>query len=195
MAVGKRRVWQQRVPRQGGVTCLLLTCHTITPSHLDVCNNSFSCQFHIQLRTRSPQVSLLHWNQDEECGGGFGGDHAMVVGGYAQPLKALAAQLTDLRLSTPVQAVEYTEEGVRVTTDAGDVLSGDAVIVTVPLGCLKEGSIRFSPPLPGWKLQAISNVGFGNLNKVATCCAWVHGNGNGCESCVPALISKKDCMH
>lgn len=112
------------------------------------------------------QVSLLHWNQDEECGGGFGGSHAMVVGGYAQPLQAMAAQLVDLRLATPVQAIEYTEEGVRVTTEAGEVVDGDAVIVTVPLGCLKADTIRFSPPLPGWKLQAINNVGFGNLNKV-----------------------------
>ena len=93
----------------------------------------------------------------------------MVVGGYVQPLEAVAAQLTDLRLTTPVQAVEYTEEGVKVATEAGEVVEGDAVIVTVPLGCLKAGAIRFSPPLPGWKLQAIRNVGFGNLNKVSCC--------------------------
>lgn len=44
----------------------------------------------------------------------------------------------------------------------------DAVIITVPLGVLKAQSITFDPPLPEWKQQAISNLGFGLLNKVGT---------------------------
>ena len=41
-----------------------------------------------------------------------------------------------------------------------------AVIVTVPLGCLKAGDIAFEPPLPAWKAAAIARLGFGDLNKV-----------------------------
>ena len=44
--------------------------------------------------------------------------------------------------------------------------AGDAVLVTAPLGVLKKGSIRFSPPLPERKLGAIQRMGFGVLNKV-----------------------------
>lgn len=59
----------------------------------------------------------------------------------------------------------------------------EIVLVTVPLGVLKERCaqayclsahanpllyrrIRFEPPLPPWKQQAIDRLGFGNLNKV-----------------------------
>ena len=49
---------------------------------------------------------------------------------------------------------------------AGEVFDGAAVIVTVPLGCLKAGTIAFDPPLPDWKASAIAKLGFGNLNKV-----------------------------
>ena len=44
--------------------------------------------------------------------------------------------------------------------------AGDAVLVTVPLGVLKKGSIAFQPPLPQRKLEAIERMGFGVLNKV-----------------------------
>ena len=41
------------------------------------------------------------------------------------------------------------------------------MLVTVPLGVLKSQAITFQPPLPEWKQQAINNLGFGLLNKVA----------------------------
>lgn len=43
----------------------------------------------------------------------------------------------------------------------------DAVLVTIPLGVLKECATKiFEPKLPDWKLDAIQRLGFGNLNKV-----------------------------
>lgn len=49
---------------------------------------------------------------------------------------------------------------------AGDRFEGDAVLVTTPLGCLKDGQITFQPKLPPWKFEAIHKLGFGTLNKV-----------------------------
>ena len=49
---------------------------------------------------------------------------------------------------------------------SGEMFEGAAVIVTVPLGCLKAGDITFEPSLPAWKTEAIDKLGFGNLNKV-----------------------------
>ena len=49
---------------------------------------------------------------------------------------------------------------------AGETFEGSAVIVTLPLGCLKRGDISFEPSLPEWKTDAIIRLGYGNLNKV-----------------------------
>lgn len=63
------------------------------------------------------QVSLAHWNQDDEYGG-FGGAHAMVRGGYSGLLEPLADRL-DVRLGAPVARIVDTIAGVRVTTASG----------------------------------------------------------------------------
>lgn len=55
---------------------------------------------------------------------------------------------------------------VVAVVSVGDEFEGEAVIVTVPLGCLKAGDITFQPPMPSWKTEAIEKLGFGNLNKV-----------------------------
>ncbi|GAB2246905.1 hypothetical protein Droror1_Dr00006787 [Drosera rotundifolia] len=47
-----------------------------------------------------------------------------------------------------------------------DEYTGDAVLITVPLGCLKAESIKFTPPLPAWKHESIHRLGYGVLNKV-----------------------------
>lgn len=41
------------------------------------------------------------------------------------------------------------------------------MLVTVPLGVLKKGTLKFDPPLPERKLGAIQRMGFGTLNKVS----------------------------
>jgi len=111
-------------------------------------------------------VSLAHWNQDEEFGG-FGGDHAMVAGGYQLITAAMSSGL-DIRLRSPVSRIEYGARGVRVHVDNGrnEAFEAAAVVITVPLGCLKAQTIAFEPPLPGDKRASIERLGFGSLNKV-----------------------------
>ena len=46
------------------------------------------------------------------------------------------------------------------------VIECDRVIVTVPLGLLKAGTIDFDPPLATEKRRAIQRLGFGLLDKV-----------------------------
>jgi hypothetical protein len=113
----------------------------------------------------------------------------MVVGGFDQALQGLAAQLKIIR-NTPVAEIDYSaaaaaaaaeeegEEGgrgggsssgkgkVKVTTASGMELEADLVVVTLPLGVLKAGDVKFSPPLPDWKAGAVERLGFGHLNKV-----------------------------
>jgi len=57
--------------------------------------------------------------------------------------------------------------GVRIVTQDGKEYAAESCIVTLPLGVLKTGAIKFNPKLPQWKTSAVRNIGFGLLNKVA----------------------------
>ncbi|XP_024369028.2 lysine-specific histone demethylase 1 homolog 3 [Physcomitrium patens] len=126
------------------------------------------------------EVSLPYWNQDDVYGG-FGGPHCMIKGGYSQVMEALSAGL-DIRFGRVVTEIRHSgsevkcrgeaRREVRVVTESGEELVGDAVLVTVPLGCLKAGTIRFSPRLPEWKTASIKRLGFGVLNKVVLEFPW-----------------------
>lgn len=54
-----------------------------------------------------------------------------------------------------------------VTVEDGRSFVADAVILTVPIGVLKANLIKFEPRLPDWKVNAISDLGVGNENKIA----------------------------
>uniref|UniRef100_A0A2P2KG73 SWIRM domain-containing protein n=1 Tax=Rhizophora mucronata TaxID=61149 RepID=A0A2P2KG73_RHIMU len=120
------------------------------------------------------EVSLPHWNQDDVYGG-FGGAHCMIKGGYSNVLESLGEGLS-INLNHVVTDILYSimDAGagetlcnkVKVCTSDGSEFVGDAALITVPLGCLKAETIKFSPPLPQWKQSSIQQLGFGVLNKV-----------------------------
>ena len=88
----------------------------------------------------------------------------VIAGGYRQLIDRLAAGL-DIRMGETVETIRYDSERVEVVTAAG-THSATTVIVTVPIGVLKAQTIRFDPPLPARKLEAIENVGTGVVEKV-----------------------------
>lgn len=95
---------------------------------------------------------------------GFGGGDVLLPGGYDQLTNHLAHGL-DVRLNSPVAHVRWDGPGVEVELVSSERLRADRVIVTVPLGVLKAGSIRFTPALANDKLAAITRLGMGLLNK------------------------------
>lgn len=120
------------------------------------------------------EVSLPNWNQDDVYGG-FGGAHCMIKGGYSTVVESLGEGIC-IHMDHVVTDISYRRKdsdannelhkNVKVYTLNGNEFSGDAVLVTVPLGCLKAETIKFSPPLPEWKYLSIKRLGFGVLNKV-----------------------------
>jgi len=120
------------------------------------------------------RVSLPYWNHDDAYGG-FGGSHCMIKGGYSTVMEALAEGL-NIQLGHIVTEISYSMKDpkskggingeVKVWTENSQEFVGDAVLITVPLGCLKANAIKFSPALPDWKLASIQQLGFGVLNKV-----------------------------
>ena len=104
-------------------------------------------------------LSRCFWTEGEALPGG----DAWIAGGFDQLAQSLADGL-DIRLGQRVERVDYQGNGVAVTT-ANGVEQADVVIVTVPLGVLQAGHIRFEPGLPETKLEAINALGCGVLNK------------------------------
>ena len=93
-----------------------------------------------------------------------GPDH-VVPQGYGT-LVAAAARDVPVRLSTPVTEVEAVKGGFRLQTPQGS-LSARAVIVTVSVGVLQAGHIRFKPALPLMLVKALDGLAMGALTKVA----------------------------
>jgi len=86
----------------------------------------------------------------------------------------------DIRFEHQVQKIEYNiditemtgakneiavHKGVRIITDKGN-LEGDVALITLPTGVLKEGLIKFHPPLPEWKASALQQLGCGLIDKM-----------------------------
>lgn len=67
---------------------------------------------------------------------------------------------------TRIQIPDDKNELIDLTTHDNHHYSSKYVLITVPLGCLKAHSIEFIPSLPGWKQQAIDQMGFGLSNKI-----------------------------
>jgi monoamine oxidase len=108
-------------------------------------------------------ASLAAWGEDLILPGA---DH-LFTSGYSQVPIALSPGL-EIRLNTAVSAIEYDDNGVRVKPQGvlSPAFTASAALVTVPLGVLQQGTIRFDPALPAAKQQAITSLKMGLLNKV-----------------------------
>ncbi|MEM8950490.1 MAG: FAD-dependent oxidoreductase, partial [Pseudomonadota bacterium] len=95
----------------------------------------------------------------------YDGGDVKFPGGYAGILSALKGAY-EVRLSMRVTGITQTDNGVALSFAANDPAHYDAVVVTLPLGVLKQGSVHFLPPLPQHKLDAINRLGMGTLDKV-----------------------------
>jgi monoamine oxidase len=104
---------------------------------------------------------LSAWHFD--AGKDFPGDEAVVTPGFGPIIAALARGL-DLRLDEAVTAIAPSRRGVEITTTRG-THSADHAIVTLPLGVLQSGTIRFAEPLDRKRQRAIERLGVGLLNK------------------------------
>jgi len=89
----------------------------------------------------------------------------LVKQGYGAVLAKFGADVP-VRTSTPVRRIQYGANGVAVECGCGTVRAR-AAIVTVSTGVLAAERIRFDPPLPAWKQDAIDRLPMGLLAKVA----------------------------
>lgn len=105
------------------------------------------------------KLSSKYFYDDEE----FNGSDVIITNGYDKITDFLAQGL-DVRLNTRVFAIDHSNPKIKVSTNA-DVIEADYVVVSVPLGVLKNNAISFTPSLPADKTTAIAKTNMGNVNK------------------------------
>lgn len=111
------------------------------------------------------EVRNSGWDADDPFG--LLGAHCLVAGGMGIVTESLACEI-DISYNKPVQCIDYSSNtSVTVHCAAGDTISASVCVSTLPLGCLKARTVRFTPELPQDKLDAVDSMGFGILNKIS----------------------------
>lgn len=95
----------------------------------------------------------------------WSGDDYLVPSGYGALVARYGADVP-VRLETPVSAIRWDGQMVEVDTSGGTVKAA-AVVVTVAVGVLKAGGIRFAPELPQLTRDALEGLGMGAYTKIA----------------------------
>lgn len=95
------------------------------------------------------------------------GENWPVEEGYGALVSSVAGDaVSDVDLNAPVDSIDWSGAGVRVTTALGTI-DADAAIVTASTSVLADDLIAFDPPLPDWKQEAFAAVPLGRANKIA----------------------------
>ena len=124
--------------------------------------------WHIELLARedagcgSELLSLFAHDEGVDV---YGYGDSVIAAGFGALAERMAAR-SDIRLASPVVRIDTTRQDRAVVVTPAESFDADTVVVTVPLGVLKSGSIQFLPDLPASKLAAIDRVGVGVLAKL-----------------------------
>ena len=95
-----------------------------------------------------------------------GNPNFLLVDGYRRLWEELSRPVADaIRLRTPVEAVDWSPDGV-VAHSAGREFKARTAIIALPVGVLQSGAVEFRPGLAELKLAAIQGIRGGGLIKV-----------------------------
>jgi len=106
------------------------------------------------------QGSNFTYNVDQ---GGFSEEDLLSIDqrGFKYLIQAEAAGFlkpSQVRLQATVAKIEYSDSAVSVTLTDGTSLAAQYAICTFSLGVLQNDDVRFDPPLPEWKVEAIHSM-------------------------------------
>lgn len=93
------------------------------------------------------------------------GDEVVFPDGY-DVLPARLAEGLDVRLGQTVTQVQWSDEGVEITTAAGETYIGKSAVVTVPIGVLQAGDFMISPALPEPVASAVNRLTMNAFEKI-----------------------------
>lgn len=105
------------------------------------------------------ELSSLYFDDDAK----INGKDVLFPAGYGAITDYLAKNAT-VRTGQVVTHIDWNDNAVTVTTNTGTI-TGDHVVVTLPLGVLQSGAVEFGPGLPADTTTAITKLGMGVLDK------------------------------
>eukprot|EP00927_Polykrikos_kofoidii_P013412 TRINITY_DN15848_c0_g1_i1.p1 TRINITY_DN15848_c0_g1~~TRINITY_DN15848_c0_g1_i1.p1 ORF type:complete len:836 (+),score=127.22 TRINITY_DN15848_c0_g1_i1:148-2655(+) len=90
----------------------------------------------------------------------------VLEGGFMSMVERLGEGL-DIRLNSPVVQVEHFSSRVRLHVDGPDgIVDAAAAVITASINVLKQGLIKFVPPLPRWWTKSLDKIVMGNVTKI-----------------------------
>lgn len=134
----------------------------LSPPQLIELNYALTSQIKHEYAADAENLSLLNW----DSGKSLNSEDVLFPQGYDQIVQNLDRGLKVL-LNQQVREINYAGNKVRILTNNGTFTS-DRAVITTPLGVLKSGKVKFSPPLPTEKQKAIKNLGTGSINYLST---------------------------
>lgn len=104
----------------------------------------------------------------EEWSGHDDSQQFRVGGGYSCMTERLAREVVrhkgEIHLLQEVTEISWTSGSLKAITSQGRVYSARKVIVTLPIGVLRSGAVKFTPVIPAYT-QAFSQIGYGGVIK------------------------------
>jgi len=148
--------------------------------------NYFIEDVELALRTMRFALEVPNGDKNGEVGLGYyyvelGGGDLVIPAGSQSIIKTFGNEIVSrVKMNTVVNRIEWNDNEVTTFTCEGDVIKSKHVIVTLPLGVLKQESVQFVPPLDDRKKTAIENLGQGREIKMILLFDkpfWLPGNG------------------
>ncbi|MEI6805585.1 MAG: FAD-dependent oxidoreductase [Myxococcaceae bacterium] len=133
---------------------------TFTPIEEDLFNKKLSF-FEGYIGDDSEYLSARYWDLEES----WPGQNCFLTSGYGPILEGLQKDCP-VQLNSAVMEINTRVNDIEIITK-NSIFYADAVLVTVPLGVLKQGDLKFNPPLPDSKQTAIQNLEMGLFNITA----------------------------
>ena len=140
----------------------ILDDHITNFTDTQIRNLNFALNSNVEGEYAASLSKLSAFNFDS--GSGFRGNDVVFPNGYDAIPNYLAEGL-NIQLNKVVTEIDYSEAQIIIKGNDFEE-NADAVVVTVPLGVLKAGSIKFNPSLPEKKQDAIDKLEMGTLNKL-----------------------------
>jgi monoamine oxidase len=110
------------------------------------------------------EVGLLGLVEDKVLKLESGVNHRVSQGYDALP--QFMARGLDVRFGFDVDTIDWSGDGMRVTSKSGDEMVARAAISTLPVGVIKSGQVNFIPELPASKREALRSIVMGPVVRV-----------------------------